>query len=1058
MAFHVYPDPATAPLTVPGATTAAPVSVAELVGTVNGIDTMFLTVAISAPVLGPAPAALATPSISLSANGATAITITSVNGVDPTPLTAGADVYGTVYDEGNGVYRAEVYKFTSVPIAWAVTLRNNDAGPVQLTWVVADAEAQARQSWVDVPAALDWDDLVGKPLTGQDVPLTAAVGNRGTGPLSLALAPGVVGASDFEVLAVPGPVTAGAAGDLGLVFHAPATPGAVTGVVLDLGANDPQAAAALPAHPTEPQLAATRGQLEVMLLLDGSGSMGYQPDGTPKVSDSDTRWAKMVAAAEQFLTLLGHFGDGQGRFGVNVFPDITDPAFPPTAPSPTAAHLHEPEDITEAAITAAIGDLDVDHIPQPRGGATPIGFGIGFTMGETSGSYGDYLSLPAAKDQNRRVMVLMSDGAQNSGPLPSIYWRADEGNGCPDAGTAAPGRSFADKKVQAITVAYGDPEVTAFEVDHDLLALIACKSGGTALDALADDAGLDLLKSFRDALVNGLALDPTVDPGGILVQGAASVRRTVSVLASDQRVSFVADWVSDRRGRLRIDLLTPGCELISSDGENGAGVSVHQGSRFVIVTVDESFLRNDADPEHPRYGEWTMIVTANLGIEDSERYQYAVLTRSRLRLRLTANSSGYAAGDTVSLVADLRLDGRPVRNAAVTVYHDRPGAAAANWLAAQPVSAGELAAAQQDLADPEATAIGVKAHALHRRGETFSPFTQAATLPMTAEPDGRYTLTVPGNPTPGTYTFRAVATGELDGVPFRREQRLQVRVGVRPDPAFTLVDIGYAVLHDRPAAVVTARPRDRFLNAVLIDPAIDPSIDIQVAGTRPLTGVEGRLDGSYTRTVTLPGQGTPRVSVSVGGLPVVTGRPMPAPAGLHYADRVLEFTAGAQAEPGANQHADPAAVLGDPGTPPRDFLALGAAGQVTVAAGEQHVLARGDDDVNIVVADARALRSYRVQAQRPVTGKWVDLGTSAGTAASFSLGAAGLRSSPAIRVTDTSLRTREPDLSVSHAPGAQIAGVGFRAVGDAPSSCLGLPSWLLKQLCSLWRRTRDDLA
>lgn len=1052
MAFHVHPDPAAAPLAVPALTTAAPVGFTELVGPsgAGAEGTVFLTVAVSAVALGPLPAALAAPSISLSANGAPAITVTSVGGLNYTPL-AGGLVYGSVYPEGNGVYRLELEKYTSDPITWTVTLRNNDPAECRMTWVVADSATDARQPWVDVGAVLDWDDLVGRSLTGQSVPLTAPVGNRGTGPLSLSLAAGVVGASDFEVVAVPGPVNPGSAGDLDLVFHAPATPGSVAGVILDLGANDPADAAAPPPHPTQPELAASHGQLEVMLLLDGSGSMGYQPDGTLKVSDSDTRWAKMTVAAEQFLTLLGDFSDGLGRFGVSVFPDITDPAFPPLAPSPSAAHLHAPADIAPAAITAAIGALDVDDIPQPSGGATPMGFGIGFSMGDTAGSFGDFLSSADAVAHNERILVLMSDGAHNSGPHPSIYWRTAEGSGCADAGSAGAGRSFADKGVRAITVAYGDPEVTAFEVDHALLALMACKSGGTALDALADDAGLDLLKSFRTALTDGLALDPTVDPGGVLVQGAASVRRTVNVLASDQQVSFVADWVSDRRGRLRIDLLTPGCDLISSAGQNGPGITVHSGPRFVIVTVDESYLRNDADPDHPRHGEWTMIISADLGIEDSEQYQYAVLTRSRLRLRVTAGSSGYCAGDTVVLTAGLRLDGRPVPDATVIVQHERPGLAGLNWLAAQPVSERELAAAQQALGDPEATALGVKTHALHLRGERFDPFTQSVTLPMTAQPDGTWALTLPGNPTPGTYTFTVVATGELDDVPFRREQRVQVRVGVRPDPAFTLVDVAYTVLDDRPVAVITAWPRDRFGNVVLVDTSLDPTIDIQVAGARPITAVIGRLDGSYTRTVTQPAGGAPEVTVSIGGVAVVTGRPVPAPAGLHWADRLVAHTAGAEAEPGANRHAEPAAVLG---APDDEFLALGAAGQVTVAPGQQHVLARGADDVNVVVADPRALRSYRVQAQRPVTGEWIDVGTSAGVSASFSLRAAGLVSSPAIRVVDTSLRTREPGLSVSHAPGAQVAGIGFRTVGDAPSSCLGLPlQWkdLLARLLKLLR-------
>jgi hypothetical protein len=727
---------------------------------------------------------------------------------------------------------------------------------------------------------------------------------------------------------------------------------------------------------------------------------------------------------------------------VTVFPDITDPAFPPTAPSPSAAHLHAPSEITAGAITTAKNSLDVDHPPQPNGGATPIGFGIGHTMGDTAGSFGDFEASADAVAHNRRFMVLMSDGAHNSGAHPSIYWKTAEGTGCSNPGTAGAGRSFIDKKVKAITVAYGDPEVTAFEVDHALLSLIACKSQGTALDALADDQGLALMKSFRDALVDGLALDPTVDPGGFLTPGQPSVRRTVSVLPFDQQVSFIADWVSNRPQRLRIDLLTPGCDLISSSGPAQPGVSVQTGPRFVVVTVDETYLGNAADPANPRYGEWTMVISAeDLGIEDFEQYQYAVLTRSRLRLRLRPGSSGYVAGDEIGLTAHLHVDGRPIRDALVTVQHDRPGQGALNWLAAQPVSLDELAGARADLGDPEATAIGVKAHALHLRGDRFDPFGQQSVMTMAPAPGGAYSLDLPGNTVPGTYDFRAVAVGEVDGVPFRREQRVQVRVGVRPDPLFTLVHIATIIFQDKPVTVVQVWPRDKFGNVVMIDPAVDPSIVIGVSGGTPLTGVRTEHDGSYSMVVDLPPGRTPKVSVTVGGDPVVVDVTVPAPSGLQYADQVVEHTPGAEAEPGANQHADPNAVLGDPGAPVEDFLALGAGGHVTVAVAKQHVLATGDDDVNVIVASTTDLRTYRVQAREPVTGRWVDLGSSAGVSASFGLKAAGLVSSAAIRVLDTSGRTREPDLSVSDAPGALVAAVGFRKVGQAPTGCM---SWLAR--------------
>src|SRR5204863_1070980 len=116
------------------------------------------------------------------------------------------------------------------------------------------------------------------------------------------------------------------------------------------------------------------------------------------------------------------------------------------------------------------------HTPQQNGGATPMGFGIGHVMGTTATGFGYFQGDANSLTFDKRYMVLMSDGANNSGPPnpPDFY------------GTGA--TSFKGKKVKVITVGYGDPAVTAFEVDHVLLNTIATQSDGQFLDAGADDA------------------------------------------------------------------------------------------------------------------------------------------------------------------------------------------------------------------------------------------------------------------------------------------------------------------------------------------------------------------------------------------------------------------------------------------------------------------------------------------------------------------------------------------------------------------------------------------
>ena len=74
-----------------------------------------------------------------------------------------------------------------------------------------------------------------------------------------------------------------------------------------------------------------------------------------------------------------------------MFPDITTGAFP--APSPSSADIQTGTDIVAAAVTAAKNGLDA-HTPKQKGGATPIGHGIGRVMGTTIASFGYFLGHP----------------------------------------------------------------------------------------------------------------------------------------------------------------------------------------------------------------------------------------------------------------------------------------------------------------------------------------------------------------------------------------------------------------------------------------------------------------------------------------------------------------------------------------------------------------------------------------------------------------------------------------------------------------------------------------
>ena len=435
-----------------------------------------------------------------------------------------------------------------------------------------------------------------------------------------------------------------------------------------------------------------------------------------------------------------------------------------------------------------------------------MGFGIGQAIGTTASGFGYFLPDQASKDNNKRFLVLMSDGAHNSGPPNPPDFYGDNPTDFP---------SFKVKKIKAITVAYGDPAVTAFEVDHQLLADISAASADTlaeattlTLDAGADDAGALLKKQFRDVLKTGLSLDPFTDPGGILTENEPEARHQITVTPFDTKVAFVVNWKTPDAERVSVVLLTPNCELITPQvAKKDKNIGYSADLTYAVYVVNRDYLRNSKDPANPRFGTWKLVITGHFppiielatagsdseGFFQSEPYTFEVITESSLKLRLSTERGAHFAGDQIKLMAALTADGKGIPNATVTALVTAPGQGAVNFLAKNAVTAEEFAAAAERFRNEDVTAVGIKSFALRAKGTIFDPAIQFRTIRMTdSDNQGLYTATFDATATPGTYEFYVTAIGQTaDGITFRREKRLQARVEVRPEPQFTLFDIIY---------------------------------------------------------------------------------------------------------------------------------------------------------------------------------------------------------------------------------------------------------------------------
>jgi hypothetical protein len=645
---------------------------------------------------------------------------------------------------------------------------------------------------------------------------------------------------------------------------------------------------------------------------------------------------------------------------------------------------------------------------------------------------------------NRRWIVLMTDGAENSSVINSLTFVA------PPAGSAAAGASLNDKKITLYGVGFG--VMGKAEVNLPLIDTLAAGSFGGGVPTFSVDSSptpaLTLATAMRTAIKSGLvSASSPADPGGTLTSASPEARHRVLITPYDTKLAFVLNWTTENAKRMRLHLLTPTCDLITpeSAGPIDSGELGFSGaSRFQIYRIEESYLRNKANPASPRHGTWTMVVFSDqLGPpngSDTEHYEYDVIVESRLQMNLTLDRTRYYAGDPIGISAALTVDGKPIKQAAVSLSLKAPGQAVGNWLAGIKITAEEFRRAEQqvrELTQKDTNALFIKAFAANTKKIVFENPARTSTIPMTdPENKGVYSAVITQTSTPDKYTLYVTAVGMTDdGVVFRREGKVDLQVGVRPDPVFSLVDIKYStvLVNDRPIldATILITPRDRFGNVLLVDPAIDNTVALSARNAEFLGPLTATHDGTYTRSLRYPPDVVPVIDLAVSGEKLIPTRAITPVTKLIYVDKVVGFKLGAEAEKGVNKHSNPRDALGNIlQKKPNVFVSLGAYGVLKVRVKGYSILAQGNEDVTVFVQADEDPRKYSVEA-RPTGSrhKWVMLGQAEGTQ-SFSLSKVRLKSASAIRITDLSGRIRNAEFKPGATPGVSIIGVGVRQVFD----------------------------
>ncbi len=216
-------------------------------------------------------------------------------------------------------------------VTWNLTITNTDtAHSYPVVVVAADTDAGSQQPWIDIDTTFAFSKaLINESGTGTSSPVLR---NYGTGSLSLTGTPFTMSGTNQAQFA-PGtpPPSLFPVSDIGLPITLTTT-GSIGPLSATLTVNGDSNATTTAGHNKVLNLSANVGKLELAFLLDTSGSMAFQPDGTSTSTDTLMRWSYLTSAVSAALNILGAHYENKGNFYIGMYPDIT--TFAPTTAGP----------------------------------------------------------------------------------------------------------------------------------------------------------------------------------------------------------------------------------------------------------------------------------------------------------------------------------------------------------------------------------------------------------------------------------------------------------------------------------------------------------------------------------------------------------------------------------------------------------------------------------------------------------------------------------------------------------------------------------------------------
>jgi opacity protein-like surface antigen len=607
-----------------------------------------------------------------------------------------------------------------------------------------------------------------------------------------------------------------------------------------------------------------RHPLDVILVLDNSGSMSSPPPDLPAGYPPDSKWTYLKNGVSQFISVwaqsdLANTGGSDlanDRIGVVFFSTTADPA--------NFATMGNPATIFKARGNAPGSDWDAVNMAVNGKGPTDMtAMGLGLQSG-----IDNWFPLPAPK--NDATIVLMTDGIQNVAPL--ITPEMGTGILQLDPPGAPPVKNLYTYGIPILTVAFGS--LTPGSTYTQLLNNLSVQTAGASLITTTPGP---MEQSFSTQLVNALkgsTLSINSRAEGVLPAGSNVSAPHQAVLdGSVKRAIVVLGWPSGAGRGLDLQFIPPGAT------NPVAPVARQDGATWTTQSIDI--------PQSGSIGDWTIravrkssapgVLSAAASTQVSVPYHLSVYAvEGRLDYRLSFAGLKNGTGDSLVVKAEVSFDGKPLSSVAegIKLTIERPNEGLGNIMH-KPI---DIPAAMPNATDTSTPYDRKLKQLVEREGllAKVSPTPLPTQFVMRDDGnaangddkagDGIYAAQLTDTSRPGLYRFKVALdwtdprTGRI-----HRIETLEREVKVKPDAAMSEVSVD--TQRGSSDHLITITPRDKFRN--YLGPGYPALISVQSSAGNVGTVDDAQVTGNYVVPLTNVPPGTnPSIKIVVDGVTI----------------------------------------------------------------------------------------------------------------------------------------------------------------------------------------------